>query len=51
MTVDRAHDCISTLGYYRPGDCVPRRANRPPFRLTAAAVETGVLAGLILLLP
>lgn len=51
MTVDRPRDCIYTLGHYRPGSCVPRRCNRLPLDAKAAAVETGVIAGLILLIP
>ncbi|MEM8945534.1 MAG: hypothetical protein AAGD11_10140 [Planctomycetota bacterium] len=51
MAVDGPRDCVYTLGYYRPGSCVPRRCNRPPFSLRGSAVETGVIAGLILLIP
>ncbi|TWU24748.1 hypothetical protein Pla144_36340 [Bythopirellula polymerisocia] len=51
MTVDRPCDCIYTLGQYRPGDCVPRRWNRVPLQASAAIVEVGTIAGLILLIP
>ncbi len=51
MTVQRPCDCIYTLGQYRPGDCVPRRWNRLPLRASAAIVEVGTIAGLILLIP
>lgn len=51
MAVDPPHECIYTLGHYRPGSCVPWRTNYLPLKLTAAAVEVGTIAGLILLLP
>ena len=51
MLVDRPHDCIYTLGHYRPGSCVPRRWNHLPLDIAAATVEVGVIAGLILLIP
>lgn len=51
MTLERPRDCSYTLGHYRPGSCVPRRCNRLPLDTKAAAVETGVIAGLILLIP
>lgn len=51
MVVDPPHECIYTLGNYRPGSCVPWRYEHLPLKLTAAAVEVGTIAGLILLLP
>jgi hypothetical protein len=51
MAVDPPHECIYTLGHYRPGSCIPWRANYLPLKLTATAVEVGTIAGLILLLP
>jgi hypothetical protein len=51
MTVDPPHECIYTLGNYRPGSCAPWRWNHLPLKLTAAAVEVGTIAGLIVLLP
>jgi hypothetical protein len=51
MAVERPCDCLYTLGYYRPGDCVPRRWNRWPLRIGAAVVEVGAIAGMILLIP
>ena len=51
MIVDRPHDCIYTLGLYRPGNCVPRRWNHLPLDIAAAAVEVGVIAGMIAILP
>jgi hypothetical protein len=51
MAVDRPHDCIYTLGHYRPGNCVPWRANHLPLKVGAAIVEVGTIAGLIILIP
>ncbi|MCG8448866.1 MAG: hypothetical protein MI725_04695 [Pirellulales bacterium] len=51
MAVERPRDCIYTLGHYRPGSCNPRRWHRLPLRLGASAVEAGIIAGLILLIP
>jgi hypothetical protein len=51
MAVDPPHDCVYTLGNYRPGSCAPRRWNHLPLKAGAAIVEVGVIAGLILLIP
>lgn len=52
MAVQCPTECVYTLGHYRPGDCgVPRRWHRPGWRWSAAAVEVGTVAGLILLIP
>ena len=51
MTVRPHYECIYPLGHYRPGSCVPYRHQWPEHNLRAAAVETGAVAGLILLIP
>jgi hypothetical protein len=51
MGIDRPRKCIYTLGYYRPGDCVPFQRQTFPIQLNAAALEVGTIAGLILLIP
>jgi hypothetical protein len=52
LTVHPPRECIYTLGYYRPGDCVPWRRQCPfPWDPRAAAVEAGVAVGLVFLLP
>lgn len=51
MTIDRPFDCVTTLGYYRPGDCAPCVKQLPPWQWNAAIVEAATIAGLILLLP
>jgi hypothetical protein len=44
-------DCVYTLGYDRPGNCVPYRCYRLPWRTDAAMVLTGVGVGLFFLAP
>jgi hypothetical protein len=45
-------ECIYTLGYYRPGDCVPWRRQCPyPWDPRAAAVEAATAVGLVFLIP
>jgi hypothetical protein len=51
MVVYPRRECIYTLGHYRPGSYAPFQRQRLPVRLDAAAVEAGVIAGLILLIP
>jgi hypothetical protein len=51
MMLERPHDCLYTLGHYRPGSCAPRRCRRWPLKLSASAVQTSFVVGLILLLP
>jgi hypothetical protein len=52
MTVHPPRECIYTLGYYRPGDCVPWRRQCPyPWDPRAAAVEAATAVGLVFLIP
>ena len=51
MVVECPRRCTYPLGHYRPGSCVPRRWHRLPWHLGAAVVETGFIAGLILIIP
>jgi len=44
-------ECIYTLGHYRPGDCAPRRWHHELWDTKAAAVQGGVVTGLIFLIP
>jgi hypothetical protein len=50
MALDNPHDCRYPLGYYRPGDCAPRKHYRVPLNARAAAVSAPVYAGAVLLL-
>lgn len=51
MTVHPPRECLYPLGHYRPGSPVPFQRNWPEWDPKAAAVQTGVVAGLILLIP
>jgi hypothetical protein len=50
MVVHPPHECVYSLGYYRPGSCAPLQHERFHFQADAAAAETGFVIGLILLL-
>lgn len=39
------------LGYYRPGECAPKKLYQIPFNEEAALVEIAAIAGLILIIP
>lgn len=45
------HDCVYTLGYDRPGNCVPYRCYRLPWRTDAVLILGGVATGLVFLAP
>lgn len=51
MTVHPPCECVYTLGYYRPGSCVPYQINWPEVRLDAAMVEATFITGLCFLIP
>jgi hypothetical protein len=51
MTTHPPCECIYTLGHYRPGDCAPRRWHHEPLDAKAAAVEAGVVVGLVGIVP
>ncbi|MFC1758128.1 hypothetical protein ACFL2H_05085 [Planctomycetota bacterium] len=53
MGIDRIGDCVSPLGYYRPGSCAPCVRERiiPAFEADAALLEAGTALALILVLP
>ncbi len=51
MTVDPPHRCVYTLGHYRPGSCSPLAWNLVPLDPLAAAVQGGVVTGLVFLIP
>lgn len=50
MVVHPPHECVYSLGYYRPGDCAPLQHERFHLQADAAAAEAGVVIGTILLL-
>ncbi|HEY2839347.1 MAG TPA: hypothetical protein VGJ26_09370 [Pirellulales bacterium] len=51
MTVHPPCECVYSLGYYRPGSCVPYQINWPEVRLDAAIVEGAFITGLCFLIP
>jgi hypothetical protein len=51
MAADCPHECVYTLGHYRPGSCPPWRCHWPPADPIAAAAEGGVWTGMIFLIP
>jgi|GEM_PF-6065247 len=51
MSLDPPLRPICTLGYDRPGNCVPYVRHRLPWNTRAAVAQVGTVAGLILLIP
>jgi hypothetical protein len=45
------HECVYTLGYYRPGSCAPFTLDPLPLSIRAAIAEGGVWTGMIFLIP
>jgi hypothetical protein len=44
-------ECVYSLGYYRPGSCVPYRWHRPAACVGAGLFEAAVAVGLVVLIP
>ncbi len=44
-------ECVYTLGYYRPGSCVPFMIDPIPFSLRAGAAQAGAVVGLAYAIP
>ncbi|MCA9073623.1 MAG: hypothetical protein KDA93_01220 [Planctomycetaceae bacterium] len=51
MALHPAWECQSTLGWHRPGECVPYRYHLPPWNTKAALTAAGTYTGLIFLFP
>ncbi|MGH7128828.1 MAG: hypothetical protein ACREIV_09680 [Planctomycetaceae bacterium] len=51
MWIEPPWECVYTMHHMRVDTCGPPAPPRPPFRLDAAAVQAGVTAGLILVVP
>jgi len=51
MVLCRPHDCMYTLGQYRPGDYTPFQHNRFVWDTKAAVAQVGVVVGLVFLIP
>ena len=51
MTLHPVHSKQYALGYYRPGECAPKKHYAIPFNEEATLVEVATIAGLILIIP
>ncbi len=51
MALHPVHERQYTLGWHRPGECVPTRYYLPPWNTKAAVAAGGVYTGLIFLIP
>ena len=51
MALDPLHKDVYPLGWYRPGECAPKKIYQIPLNGKAAAVEAGVITGLFFLVP
>lgn len=51
MTLNPIHAKEYTLGWYRPGDCAPKKHYQIPFNEEATLMEAAVIAGMILIFP
>ena len=49
--IDRTHDCISTLGYHRPGTCTPCTKQTLPLEMDAATLEAGAWVAALFIFP
>ncbi|MEE8451594.1 MAG: hypothetical protein V3R99_06750 [Thermoguttaceae bacterium] len=45
------HECMYTLGYYRPGSCAPYLLDPLPLSIRAAVAQGGVMTGMAYLMP
>jgi hypothetical protein len=51
MTLHPIHSHDYTLGYYRPGECAPKKHYQIPFNEEATIMQVATVVGLIVLLP
>ncbi len=51
MTIDPVRKKMYNLGYYRPGECAPKKYYRIPWNTHAAVAEAAVWTGLIIAFP
>jgi hypothetical protein len=51
MLTDCPTEWVYTLGYYRPGDCVPWRNNYPPCDTAAAVGTAAIYTGFVFAIP
>lgn len=51
MTLHPVHSRAYTLGYYRPGECAPKKHYQIPFNEEAALMQAAAMAGFFLIFP
>ncbi len=51
MTLHPAHSREYALGYYRPGECAPKKHYQIPFNEEAALMQAAAMAGFFLIFP
>ena len=51
MAIDPIDTCVYSLGYYRPGECAPRKYYQIPINEDALGAEALFLTGLIAIFP
>ena len=51
LVAEPAHECVYTLGHYRPGSRAPFRRHWPPAKWSADVAQGATVAGLIFLIP
>lgn len=51
MTLHPVHSKEYALGYYRPGECAPKKFYQIPFNEEATMMQVATIAGLILIFP
>jgi hypothetical protein len=51
MGLTPPHECLYTLGYYRPGNCAPYMLDPIPLSLRAAAFQAGSVAAGVAIIP
>jgi hypothetical protein len=51
MTLHPIHSHDYTLGYYRPGECAPKKHYQIPFNEEATIIQAVTVVGLIMILP
>jgi hypothetical protein len=51
MTLHPIHSHDYTLGYYRPGECAPKKHYQIPFNEEATIIQVATVVGLIMILP
>jgi hypothetical protein len=51
MGLTPPHECLYTLGYYRPGNCAPYMHDPIPLSLRAAAIQAGAITAGVAIFP